>query len=163
MAIGDLTAASAAPAQASGNAPVLVQPRDSLLPAVAAALSVRGSTHTQPGDKHDRPPALHPLVSAVLAALPPQNRERFTGRCPEAILLSRYLESVEANRSKRASRKPLTDQDARKALKGARMTTVRIREVGDPEHGTHQPPCRACAYLLDHFGVRSVAVGPSAD
>ncbi|MFJ6212649.1 YwqJ-related putative deaminase [Streptomyces sp. NPDC092296] len=144
-------------------APLLHQHRDSLLPAVAAALSVRGGTHTHPGYKNDPLPELHPLVAGFLAGLPLEHRERFTGRCPEAMLLSQYLATAEANRSRRAARKPLSLAEARKALKGARLTTVRIREEGDPAHGTHQPPCRSCEPMLAHFGVRSVAVGPTAD
>ncbi|GAA2775407.1 MULTISPECIES: YwqJ-related putative deaminase [Kitasatospora] len=142
--------------------PALHHQRDSLLPAVAAALSLRGGdVHTLAGDKSELPPALHPLVAEFLAALPVEQRERFLGRCPEAALLSQYLTSVDAARSKRAARKPMTVQEARKALKGARLTTLRIREEGDPAHGTHAPPCRSCAPLLEHLNVASVAVGPA--
>jgi len=179
LAIGDRSAAPVAPPpgassdrpgdfRSAGTArptavPTFRHHRDSLLPAVAAALSVRGSTHTFPGYKNDPLPGLHPLVAAFLAELPLESRERFTGRCPEAVLLSQFLATTEANRSKRASRKPLSLSDARKALKGARLTTVRIREEGDPAHGTHQPPCRSCEPMLKHFGVRSVAVAPAAN
>ncbi|WP_045705558.1 YwqJ-related putative deaminase [Streptomyces rubellomurinus] len=143
--------------------PVLRHLRDSLLPAVAAALSLKaGDVHTLAGDKDERLPVLHPLVRDFLDALPVEARERFTGRCPEAVLLSRYLLSVDGKRSKRAARKPMTVQEARKALKGARMTTVRIREEGDPAHGTHAPPCRSCTPMLEHFTVLSVVVGPTA-
>ncbi|MFE7188407.1 YwqJ-related putative deaminase [Kitasatospora sp. NPDC057541] len=142
--------------------PVLRHHRDSLLPAVAAALSLKGGeVQTLAGDKSDRRPVLHPLVGDFLDALPPEHRERFTGRCPEAVLLSRYLTAVDGRRSKRAARKPMTLHEARKALKGARLTTVRIREEHDPAHGTHAPPCRSCAPLLEHFTVQSVAVGPA--
>ncbi|RAJ36050.1 YwqJ-like deaminase [Kitasatospora sp. SolWspMP-SS2h] len=145
----------------SGPPPVLRHQRDSLLPAVAAALSLRGGTvHTLAGEKSEPAPILHPLVGAFLAALPVEKRERFVGRCPEAALLSQYLGQVDASRSKRAARKPMTVQEARKALKGARMTTLRIREEGDPAHGTHAPPCRSCAPLLEHLNVASVEVGP---
>ncbi|MFD8478920.1 YwqJ-related putative deaminase [Kitasatospora sp. NPDC059673] len=145
----------------SGPPPVLRHQRDSLLPAVAAALMLRGGeVHTLAGEKSDLSPMLHPLVGEFLAALPVDKRERFLGRCPEPALLSQFLGQVDASRSKRASRKPMTVQEARKALKGARMTTVRIREEGDPAHGTHAPPCRSCAPLLDHLNVASVAVGP---
>ncbi|MGA5700675.1 YwqJ-related putative deaminase [Peterkaempfera bronchialis] len=179
MTIGERTPAAAGPPLATSSArpddpdpagprppaatPLLRHHRDSLLPAVAAALSVRGATHTHPGYKDDPLPALHPLVAAFLDGLPLESRERFTGRCPEAVLLSQYLTVAEANRSRRASRKPLGLSEARKALKGAKLTTVRIREEGDPAHGTHQPPCRSCEPMLDHFGVRSVAVAPPAD
>ncbi|MEV0193934.1 YwqJ-related putative deaminase [Kitasatospora purpeofusca] len=143
--------------------PLLRHHRDSLLPAVAAALSLKGGeVHTLAGAKSDRGPALHPLVGEFLAALPLEQRERFTGRCPEAVLLSQYLAAVDGRRSKRAARKPMSLHEARKALKGSRLTTVRIREEHDPAHGTHAPPCRSCAPLLEHFTVQSVAVGPAA-
>jgi hypothetical protein len=145
-------------------APLLRHHRDSLLPAVAAALSLRGGeVHTLAGRKADQEPALHPLVGDFLARLPLEHRERFTGRCPEAVLLSQYLTTVDHGRSKRAAKKPLSLHDARKALKGAKLTTVRIREQDDPAHGTHAPPCRSCAPLLDHFTVQSVVVGPRSD
>ncbi|MGW4896839.1 YwqJ-related putative deaminase [Kitasatospora sp. NPDC004240] len=143
--------------------PLLRHHRDSLLPAVAAALSLRGGeVHTLAGAKSVRRPELHPLVGGFLEALPVEHRERFTGRCPEAVLLSQYLTGVDGKRSKRASRKPMTVQEARKALKGARLTTVHIREEDDPAHGSHAPPCLSCAALLEHLAVQSVAVGPPA-
>ncbi|MBL1117172.1 hypothetical protein JK364_33030 [Streptomyces sp. 110] len=136
--------------------PPLHHRRDGILPAVAAALSVRGETLTCTGGKADQPPTLHPLVREFLDALASGQRERFTGRCPEVILLSRHLASVEAGRSKRASRKPLTQGEARRSLKQAKLTTRRIREAGDPQHGSYAPPCLSCAALLAHFGVRVV-------
>ncbi|WP_369916048.1 YwqJ-related putative deaminase [Plantactinospora sp. KBS50] len=36
---------------------------------------------------------------------------------------------------------------------GARLRLVRVREPGDPAHGTGQQPCRSCTALLDWFGV----------
>ncbi|MET7765368.1 YwqJ-related putative deaminase [Streptomyces sp. NPDC005336] len=136
--------------------PSLRHRRDGILPAVAAALSVRGTTLTCTGGKADQPPALHPLVQDFLDALASGQRERFTGRCPEAILLSRHLSNAEAGRSKRAARKPLTQGEARRSLKQAKLTTRRIREAGDPRHGSYAPPCLSCAALLAHFGVRVV-------
>jgi hypothetical protein len=150
------------PATAATAAPLLRERRDSLMPIVAAALSLRGGeTHTCAGEKADRAPDLHPVVAAYLDGLPLEARERFTGRCPEAVLLSRYFDSVEDARSRRASRRLFTEGDARKSLRGARLTTVRIREEGDPAHGTHQPPCRSCVPMLAHFGVEIVALAPS--
>ncbi|WP_329460298.1 YwqJ-related putative deaminase [Streptomyces sp. NBC_01497] len=128
--------------------------RDGILPAVAAALSVRGETLTCTAGKADQPPQLHPLVQDFLDTLATAQRERFTGRCPEAILLSRHLTGTEAGRSKRARKKPLTAGEARRSLKHAKLTARRIREDGDPLHGTYAPPCRSCAPLLSHFGVR---------
>ncbi|MGD9484063.1 YwqJ-related putative deaminase [Streptomyces sp. TRM70308] len=144
------------PGPGDGSAPVPLHRRDGIMPTTAAALSVRGTTLTCAGGKSATPPTHHPLVQDFLDTLTSERRERHTGRCPEAVLLTRYLTSAEADRSKRAARKPFTAGDARRALKHAKLTTRRIREQGDPWHGTYAPPCRSCAALLDHFGVRAV-------
>ncbi|MDD9382555.1 YwqJ-related putative deaminase [Streptomyces sp. ZAF1911] len=136
--------------------PTLRFRRDGILPTVAAALSVRGETLTGTAGKADQPPVLHALVQDFLDTLTSGQRERFTGRCPEAILLSRHLATVEGARSKRASRKPLTPSEARRSLKHSKITARRIREDGDPLHGSYAPPCRSCEALLAHFGVRPV-------
>jgi hypothetical protein len=143
-------------AEDADQPPELVQRRDGILPAVAAALSVRGATLTCTAGKGDQPPALHPLVQDCLDTLSTAQRERFTGRCPEAVLLSRYLGDVESGRSKRASRKALSRGEARRALKHSKITARHIREDGDPRHGSYAPPCRSCEALLAHFGVRTV-------
>ncbi|MFE5865800.1 YwqJ-related putative deaminase [Streptomyces virginiae] len=141
--------------------PVLRFRRDGILPTVAAALSVRGETLTGTAGKADQPPTLHPLVQDFLDTLTSGQRERFTGRCPEAMLLSRHLTAVEGARSRRASRKPLSPSEARRSLKHAKITARRIREDGDPLHGSYAAPCRSCDALLAHFGVRSVDLTPS--
>ncbi|MFD6529012.1 YwqJ-related putative deaminase [Streptomyces sp. NPDC060184] len=140
----------------SNRIPRLLHRRDGILPAVAAALSVRGETLTCTAGKGDQPPVLHHLVQDFLDTLPTSQRERFTGRCPEAILLSRQLTAAEGTRSKRAQRKPLTSGEARRALKHGRLTARHIREDGDPRHGSYAAPCRSCAVMLAHFGVRPV-------
>ncbi|MEU5897764.1 MULTISPECIES: YwqJ-related putative deaminase [Streptomyces] len=141
----------------AAHAPILRQRRDGILPTVAAALSVRGQTTlTCTAGRGEEPPALHPLVQDFLDALTSGQRERFTGRCAEAILISRHLTAADASRSKRASRKPMTNGEARKALKHAKLTTRRIREDGDPLHGHFVQPCRSCTALTAHFGVRVV-------
>jgi hypothetical protein len=145
---------------ATAGPPVLRHRRDGILPAVGAALSVRGETLTATAGRGDRPPALHPLVQGFLDSLTNDRRERFTGRCPEAVLLSRFLATADAARSKRASRKPMSHGEARRALKHAKLTACHIREDGDPEHGAYAPPCRSCEPLLAHFGVRLVASAP---
>ncbi|MFJ4781088.1 YwqJ-related putative deaminase [Streptomyces sp. NPDC088762] len=141
--------------------PVLRFRRDGILPTVAAALSVRGDTLTGTAGKADQPPVLHPLVQDFLDTLTSGQRERFTGRCPEAILLSRHLAAVEGARSRRASRKPLSASEARRSLKHAKITARHIREDGDPLHGSYAPPCRSCDALLAHFGVRPVDLTPA--
>jgi hypothetical protein len=137
--------------------PALSHRRDGILPTVAAALSVRGAdTLMCTAGRGDQPPPLHPLVQDFLDTLTSGQRERFTGRCPEAILLSRHITATEGSRSKRASRKPLTTGEARRSLKHSKLTARRIREDGDPLHGSYAPPCRSCTPMLAHFGVRPV-------
>ncbi|MFI7385980.1 YwqJ-related putative deaminase [Streptomyces sp. NPDC049813] len=151
-------------ATGSADVPVLRGRRDGILPAVAAALSVRGSTLTSTAARGEPAPALHPLVQDFLDTLTSTQRDRFTGRCAETILISRHLATSDAERtekSKRARRRPMTVGEARKALKHAKLTTRRIREDGDPLHGGFARPCRACAALTAHFGVR--VVDPTAD
>ncbi|MFF8952296.1 YwqJ-related putative deaminase [Streptomyces sp. NPDC014940] len=137
-------------------APTLRHRRDGILPTIAAALSVRGTTLTGTPARGDQPPALHPLVQDFLDTLTSAQRDRFTGRCAETILISRHITAADAARSKRAARKPMTNGEARKALKQAKLTTRRIREDGDPLHGSFAAPCRACTALSAHFGVRVV-------
>ncbi|MEU6096447.1 YwqJ-related putative deaminase [Streptomyces sp. NPDC047079] len=140
----------------TGPTPTLRHRRDGILPTVAAALSVRGATLTGTAARGDQPPALHPLVQDFLDSLTSGQRDRFTGRCAEAILISRHITAADATRSKRAARKPMTNGEARKALKQAKLTARRIREDGDPLHGSFAEPCRACTALSNHFGVRIV-------
>ncbi|WP_181803498.1 YwqJ-related putative deaminase [Streptomyces shenzhenensis] len=141
--------------------PTLQHRRDGILPTVAAALSVRGATLTGTAARGDQPPPLHPLVQEFLDTLPSGQRDRFTGRCAEAILISRHISAADSARSKRAARKPMTNGEARKSLKQAKLTARRIREDGDPLHGSFAAPCRACAALTAHFGVR--VVDPTTD
>lgn len=137
-------------------APVLRHRRDGILPTVAAALSVRGATLTGTAARGEEPPALHPLVQDFLDTLTSAQRDRFTGRCAETILISRHITAADATRSRRAARKPMTNGEARRALKHAKLTARRIREDGDPLHGSFATPCRACTALSAHFGVRVV-------
>jgi YwqJ-like deaminase len=147
----------AAPAhQPPGPPPRLRHRRDGILPTVAAALSVRGETLTCTAGRGDAAPELQPLVAGFLGTLPVAQRPRATGRCAEAVLLSRFLAAAEAGRSGRAARRPMEHKEARRALKHAVLTARHIREEGDPRHGGYAPPCPACAALLAHFGVRVV-------
>ncbi|GHH79995.1 hypothetical protein GCM10018793_34050 [Streptomyces sulfonofaciens] len=138
------------------HAPVLRHRRDGILPTVAAALSVRGTTLTGTAARGDQSPVLHPLVQSFLDALPSDQRDRFTGRCAETLLISRRLGTADAERSKRARRKPMSPSEARKALKNAKLTARHIREDGDPLHGSFAHPCRACTALAEHLGIRVV-------
>ncbi|MFF5255783.1 YwqJ-related putative deaminase [Streptomyces leeuwenhoekii] len=140
----------------AARTPILRHRRDGILPTIAAALSVRGTTLTGTAARGDTPPALHPLVQDFLDTLTSGQRDRFTGRCAETLLISRHITAADAARSKRASRRPMTNGEARKALKHAKLTARRIREEGDPLHGSFADPCRACTALSAHFGVRIV-------
>ncbi|MEW2611986.1 YwqJ-related putative deaminase [Streptomyces sp. NPDC047880] len=140
----------------TAHAPTLLHRRDGILPTIAAALSVRGTTLTGTAARGDTPPALHPLVQDFLDTLTSTQRDRYTGRCAETILISRHIAAADTARSKRAARKPMTNGEARKALKQAKLTARRIREDGDPLHGSFAAPCRACTALSSHFGVRIV-------
>ncbi|MEU9985930.1 YwqJ-related putative deaminase [Streptomyces sp. NPDC048045] len=144
-------------------APALLHRRDGILPTVAAALSVRGATLTGTAARGDQPPPLHPLVQDFLDTLTSGQRDRFTGRCAETILISRHIAAADAARSKRSARKPMTNGEARKTLKQAKLTARRIREDGDPLHGSFATPCRACTALSSHFGVRIVDPATTGD
>jgi hypothetical protein len=144
------------------HAPTLRHRRDGILPTVAAALSVRGATTlTGTAARGDQPPPLHPLVQDFLDTLTSAQRDRSTGRCAEALLISRHITAADATRSRRAARRPMTNGEARKTLKQAKLTTRHIREDGDPLHGRFATPCPACTALSAHFGVR--VVDPATD
>ncbi|WP_308455473.1 MULTISPECIES: SUKH-3 domain-containing protein [unclassified Streptomyces] len=128
--------------------PRLRHRRDGILPTTAAALSLPGETTlTATAARSGPPPPQHPLVAKVLEGLGPDQCERHTGRCPEVALLSRRLTAVGVKSA----------GQARKALKGARITTRHIREDGDPRHGEYARHCHSCTALLAHFGVRSIS------
>lgn len=143
----------------SSSMPVLRHRRDGILPTVAAALSLPSlpQTLTATASRSGRPVPLHPLVRDVLDGLGTEQRERGAGRCPEVILLSRHLTTVETERARAGARRGLGKSEARRALKNARVTTRHIREDGDPRHGQYAPHCRSCTALLTYFGVRSVS------
>jgi hypothetical protein len=122
-------------------------------PGTAAALLVHGQLHTHSSVRGELPPELHPMISRALATLPVSRRERFLGWCAEPVLLSDQLFAAAAALPAGAD---LTPAQARAALRGARITVTRVREPGDPAHGTVQPPCRSCAVLLELFGVEAV-------
>ncbi|MBL3667621.1 hypothetical protein JL475_16830 [Streptomyces sp. M2CJ-2] len=143
----------------AAHTPLLHHRRDGILPTIAAALSIRGATLTGTAARGDTPPDLHPLVQDFLDTLTSSQRDRFTGRCAETILISRHITAADNARSKRAARKPMTNGEARKALKQAKLTARHIREDGDPLHGGFAAPCRACTALTAHFGVRVVDPG----
>src|SRR5919206_378835 len=86
------------------------------------APSSRAPPPPGPPARGDQPPPLHPLVQDFLDTLPSAQRDRFTGRCAETILISRHITAADTARSKRAARRPMTNGEARKALKQAKLT-----------------------------------------
>jgi hypothetical protein len=119
-------------------------------PATAAALLVDGQVFTHSSVRGDLPPELHPVIRRVLTTLPVSRRERYLGWCAEPVLLSDRLFEAGSDLPPGVD---LTLAQAQAALRGARMVVTRVREHGDPTHGTVQPSCRSCAVLLDLFGI----------
>ncbi len=122
------------------------------LPNAAGALLLDGQVYAHTAVKGDREPNLHPHVRDFLARLPAERRERYAGRCPEVVLVSDRLWALDAQREAEAL-EPLSAEEAREALRGARLTLRRVREPGDPAHATSQQPCRTCDALLTAFGI----------
>lgn len=122
-----------------------------MLPLVAGALLIGDTVHTHTSVRGDLAPELHPLIRRFLNELPTGQRERYAGWCAEPVLLSDRLYAAE-----RDGGAPLSPVRAREVLWGARLRLVRVREPGDPAHGTGQQPCRSCTALLDWFGVEAL-------
>lgn len=138
--------------------PVNVHPVSTLpvmLPRTAAALQIAGRVFTHTSVKGDTEPRVHPLVRDFLTGLPPTLRERYAARCAETVLVSDLLWGWDTERAAQGE-ETLTLAEARTRLTGARLTVYRVREPGDPTHGTFQPPCRSCLALLACLGVEVV-------
>ena len=145
---------------ADAHAPALRHRRDGILPTVAAALSVRGETLTcTASEANSRPPST-PWSRTSSTPSPAHSANVSPDAAPKPSC-SPATSPADEERGKRASRKPLTNGEARRALKHAKLTTRHIREDGDPLHGGYARPCRACAALLAHFGVP--VVDPATD
>jgi hypothetical protein len=121
-------------------------------PATSGALLLGDTVYTHTSVKGDLAPTLHPLVAGYLGELPANSRERYAGRCAEAVLVSDRLYEAEASAGA-----PLTPNQGRAAVWGGRIVVTRVREAGDPEHGTVEAPCRSCALLLRWFGIEAAA------
>ncbi len=122
-----------------------------MLPLAAGALQVDGTVYTHTSVRGDVAPELHPLIRRLLHDLPAAQRERFMGWCAEPVLLSDRLYAAGQTGER------ISAMTARSVLWGAKIRVVRIREAGDPRHGSAQRPCRSCTALLDYFAVEVVA------
>jgi hypothetical protein len=119
-------------------------------PATSGALLLGDTVYTHTSVKGDLAPALHPLVAGFLGELPAASRERFTGRCAEAMLISDRLYQAES-----AAGAPLTPNQGRAAVWGGRVVVTRVGETGDPRDGTFEAPCRSCEPMLRWFGIHA--------
>lgn len=131
-----------------------------LLPNTAGALFLDGWVHSHSAVRGDVAPDLHPLLRRFFDQLPTAKLERFAGWCAEAILISDRLYDAEAKFGH------VSDETARTYLRGGQIIVVRVREPGDPAHGTPCQPCRSCAAMLNWYGVEAegpfVSVVPDA-
>ncbi|MEW2554096.1 YwqJ-related putative deaminase [Streptomyces zhihengii] len=121
-----------------------------LVPGVAASLIVQGTIVSHTNLTGDESPRLHPAVQGFFDALPPGLREPFIGYCAESALVSDQLWGLD---EQRADGGTTSLDEAREHFAGAALMARRIREHGDPEHGTPAPVCRSCTALLDELGV----------
>ncbi len=118
----------------------------------AAALLAGNQILTHTSVRGDVPPRLHPVLREFFDNLPAEHRERYAGRCAEAILVSDRLYAADETTGT-----AVTAPQARQAVWGSRLRVTRIRELGDPTHGEVQAPCRSCAAMLEWFGVEEVS------
>ncbi|WP_202512692.1 SUKH-3 domain-containing protein [Streptomyces sp. SID3343] len=124
------------------------------LPATSGALTIATYVFTHTSLKGDGEPNLHPVLREFFDALPVRLRTTYIGRCAEAALVSDALWHMQEDWGD----EPM---DAEWACESFRVNTTavtvtRIREWGDPTHGTFQPPCRSCAAMLEYFQIEVV-------
>ena len=98
--------------------------------AAGAAQAVTGEMTTATSVRGGTPPSLHPTVQKFLDSVPQGARGRAHGRCCEPQLISNML-------------------NAGVDPKGAAISVVRVRPVGNPQHATPMPPCSTCQLLLN--------------
>ncbi|MFC7548800.1 YwqJ-related putative deaminase [Plantactinospora sp. GCM10030261] len=104
------------------------------------------------GMKGDAIPHLHRLVRDFLDELPVRFRERGNDRCSEVAVLSDLLHQEDTSRAA-VGEPPLSIEQVRdELLRGADLTTYRVREPADPAGGHPTAPCVSCQVLLRHVG-----------
>jgi hypothetical protein len=125
------------------------------LPATSGALSVGDTVFAHTSVKGDGEPDLHPVIRDFFDALPTHLREPYLGRCAEAVLVSDALWQMQQEWGDER----MDDDWARESFRvnAGAVTVTRIREAGDPTHGAFQPPCRACAAMLEYVGIEVVS------
>ncbi|MYW05671.1 SUKH-3 domain-containing protein [Streptomyces sp. SID3343] len=125
------------------------------LPATSGALVVGDTVFAHTSIKGDGEPDLHPVIRDFFDALPTHLREPYIGRCAETVLVSDALWQMQQE----WGGERMDDDWARESFRAnaGAVTVTRIREAGDPTHGTFQPPCRACAAMLEYVGIEVVS------
>ncbi|MFI0810923.1 YwqJ-related putative deaminase [Streptomyces echinatus] len=121
-----------------------------VVPGVAASLLVQGAIVSHTNLTGDETPRLHPAVRAFFDTLPVDRREPFIGYCAESALVSDQLWALDQRRADGGS---TSLAEARDHFAGSALVAKKIRDHGDPEHGTPAPVCRSCSALLDELGV----------
>ncbi|MEU8657139.1 SUKH-3 domain-containing protein [Actinoplanes philippinensis] len=122
-------------------------------PSVAAHLTLGGRLFRARGAKGDQELRHHPIVAALLAAIPPGRTVRGAARHAELVVVSDVL--AEADRTRAAAGlAPLTVDEARALLAPGRFETFHIRESGDRLGGEPAVFCFTCAEVL--VGLRVV-------
>ena len=110
-----------------------VAQQSAVRPGAAGALQTRrGNLYT---GTSGRTSGVNPAVQEVLDNTPQSMRSSFHGKCCEVRLLSDALDSGE-NPS------------------GGTISILRVRPIGNPNHGTFLFPCPSCQRLVDSFKLK---------
>ncbi|RYJ26651.1 hypothetical protein CU044_3707 [Streptomyces sp. L-9-10] len=121
-----------------------------LIPGVAASLLVQEKIVSHTSLAGEDLPRLHPAVQDFFDALPVGQREPFIGYCAESALISDQMWALD---QQRADRGTTSLREARAHFEGAALVAKKIRDHGDPEHGTPAAVCRSCSALLGELGI----------
>ncbi|MFJ8822882.1 YwqJ-related putative deaminase [Streptomyces sp. NPDC102467] len=116
----------------------------------AASLLVNGQIFSQTDVDPNSEPDLHPAVAEFLQQLPAAQREPFMGHCAESALISDQLWGLDQQRADGSS---TALDEALAHFSGAALVARKVRPTGDPEHGRHAEPCRACTALIERLGI----------
>ncbi|MBZ4019524.1 hypothetical protein CCS38_28010 [Streptomyces purpurogeneiscleroticus] len=123
------------------------------LPAVASSLLVQGKVLSHTSITGEGRPNLHPAIWDFVQELPEGPRESFTGRCAESALISDQLWQLSGAGGNDHA---VTLSQATPHFAGSAITSRKVRESGNPEHGEVTDPCAVCSALLERLGVRII-------